>query len=287
MKAELQVIQAKKLGIDAGNHELKIAGESGVVGISAILGEFRERNLEESFSDSDIIFHYKDRKGFAGKLAEMESEFAGSLFGTTKAHEDTLIRVLLAIASYGGSGHHYDIVVGQPIEQHKKEEKQLIKDMLIGEHEIEINGQLIEIFIDRCEVAAEGGVAFWSAPRKGRVRILDFGSGTVNGATLVDGKYIDRDSFTTEFGLSTIKSLDRQAFVRAVYIETQKKRWQKSDPVFVIGGASDEMLPFVQHHFDIAELMKPQIRVDGDITNPHPKFANAIGMYNVAKGLFK
>lgn len=275
-----------KLGIDAGNHTVKIAGENGVIKFSSILGEYRERTLIETFSENDIVYVYGERKGFAGKLAEIESEFAGSIFGTTKAHEDTLIRVLLGIAQYGADAS-YEIVVGQPIIQHNEDEKKRIKDMLLGEHLIKVNDQRHKILIERCEVAAEGGVAFWSHPKKGLIRILDFGSGTVNGASLTDGKYIDRDSFTTDFGLSTIRSTDRTAFVRAVYIETQKKRWHKSDQVYIVGGASEELLPFIQNHFDQVELLRPKLMMNNELKFFHPEFANAVGMYNVAKGLFK
>jgi plasmid segregation protein ParM len=276
-----------KLGVDAGNNEVKIYGEEGAFKYPSILGEYRERKLTDSFSTGDIIYEFKGRKGFAGKLAEIESEFSGSIVGTTKAHEDTLIRVLLGIAQYESRSVKFDIVVGQPIEQHTDEEKKRIKKLLIGDHGITINDQKRNIYIERVEVAAEGGVAYWSSPRKGLVRILDFGSGTVNGATLLDAKYVDRDSFTIGYGLGTVRATNREAFMRSVYIKTQEKRWNKSDVILVTGGDADGMIKYVNAHFENAEILRPQDHSASGIKIVLPIFANAIGMYNVAKEVFK
>lgn len=275
-----------RLGIDAGNNELKIAGESGVFRMRSTLGEYRELKLRNTLEKGDIVYEYKGRKGFAGMLAEMESEFSGSMYGTSKAHEDTLIRVLLGISVYR-IAPQYEIVVGQPIVQHDDEEKQRIKQMLLGNHSIIVNDIRYEILIERVEVAAEGGVAFWSHPKKGLVRILDFGSGTVNGATILDGKYVDRDSFTTDFGLNTIRSQDRDAFMRAVFIESQRRRWNKSDSIYLVGGAAESMIQSAERHFENVDLLRPKLVSDGEIKFIDPVYANAVGMYNVAKGIFK
>lgn len=274
-----------KLGVDAGNSEIKIYGEKGAFKFSSIVGEYRERKLKNSFSDSDIVFEFRGRKGFAGKLAEMESEFSGSLYGTTKAHEDTLIRVLIGLTKYGIAAN-YQIVVGQPIEQHTEEEKQRIKQMLIGAHEITVNDVKHEIRIERVEVAAESGAAFWSNPKKGLIRILDFGSGTVNGASLLEGKYIDRDSFTCAFGLNTIQSTDKNALMRAVFIQAQQRRWNRDDKVFLVGGAAEELLEYAKNQFSSVELLKPKIVTDGRIDFLSPIFANAVGMYRIAEGVY-
>lgn len=275
------------LGIDAGNFEIKIYGDKGAFKTLSTIGEFRERRLKNSFSDQDIVFEYKGRKGFAGTLAQYESEFAGSIVGTSKAHEDTVIRVLIGIAQYTKEGGTFRIIVGQPIEQHTTEEKQIIKDLLTGDHEITINDEIYKITIERVEVSAEGGVAFWSHPKKGLVRILDFGSGTVNGASLMDGKYIDRDSFTADFGLSTIRSNDKQAFMRAVFIQTQKLKWSKFDAVHLVGGAAEELLPYAKAFYEHVEVLRPKINNGNQIQMIHPVFANAVGMFALTKGLFK
>lgn len=79
------------------------------------------------------------RKGYAGSIALYEDEFgSASIYGETKAHNDTKIRVLLAIHRYLERYHlnvsRFSIVVGQPIKGHKESEKTLIKKMLLGLH---------------------------------------------------------------------------------------------------------------------------------------------------------
>ncbi len=107
--------------------------------------------------------------------------------------------------------------------------------MLLGSHDLTLNGVKKTIKINRVEVAAEGGAAFWSNPQTVLVRIIDAGSATINCASLVDGKYIDKDSFTINFGCNTTKSNDLYAMVRGIVAQTSKK-WSPSDTVLVMGG---------------------------------------------------
>jgi len=110
--------------------------------------------------------------------------------------------------------------------------------MLLGSHDLTLNGVKKTIKINRVEVAAEGGAAFWSNSQTVLVRIIDAGSATINCASLVDGKYIDKDSFTINFGCNTTKSNDLYAMVRGIVAQTSKK-WSPSDTVLVMGGAAE------------------------------------------------
>jgi plasmid segregation protein ParM len=271
------------LGCDLGNGMIKVAGERGVISFVSTLGEYRERNLKSVFSQDDLWYEYEGRKGFAGTLALHESNFKGAVGGSTKAHEDTLIRLLLAISKYDpeSKAESYKVVVGQPISTHTEAEKARIKKLIKKDHIIKVNDQERSIKIKEAEVSAEGGVAFWSAPKKGLVRILDFGSATVNGATLIDGKYIDKDSFTYDNGMNTANDL--QSFMRAVFIECQYRHWSKSDRIFLVGGSAKKMQEYASNFFENVELLYPilnQSIVD-------PIYANAIGMYNIAKEIYK
>lgn len=271
------------VGIDAGNYEVKVAGPYGVDKFPSDLGEYRERKLEQRFSYDDIVWEYNGRKGFAGTLAKFESEFNGSMLGATKAHEDCRIRVLLALHRYANMDY-YRIVVGQPIGQHTDVEKDKIKQMLQGEHRFTVNGVMKRITIERVEVAAEGGAAFWSAPRDGLVHVLDAGSGTINGATLVDRKYIDRDSFTLTFGANSTKTYDLEAMARA--IATKAHMWGKGDLVLVAGGIAEEILQHIWTYFPRAEVLRPQIRKGDDQEQLHPCYANAVGNYNIGRAYY-
>jgi plasmid segregation protein ParM len=267
------------VGLDAGNYAIKGFGDRGIIKLLSDIGEYRDRRLTQSHGVDDIIFEFKGRKGFAGSLARYESEFNGSIMGDTKAHEDTLIRVLLGLNKYGGD--HFKVVVGQPISSHIREEKERIKEMLKGTHEIVINRKKRVLTIEEVEVAAEGGAAFWSNPIPGTVRVIDVGSGTVNGASLIDGRYLDRDSFTLKFGMNSTLSNDHEAMVRGIVAEALKK-WGRGDTVMVAGGAAKQLTPIIKETFKKAATITPEYK--GNLYEP--MFANAIGFYKIGRKLW-
>jgi plasmid segregation protein ParM len=259
------------VGIDAGNHEVKVVTGTNKFKFLSDIGEWRDRRLKQKHGEDDMDFVYGDRKGFAGTLARYECELGGCIMGDTKAHEDTLIRVLLALWKLENKS--YQIVVGQPIAQHSPSEKQFIKDMIKGHHQITVNGVTRSFNIERVEVAAEGATAFWSAPRKGLLRIIDVGSATVNCASLIDGRYIDKDSFTMSFGMNTIQSNDLRALARAIGAETLKK-YKRNDNVLVIGGAGMVLQPFLKSIYP------------NTFTLSEPVYANALGFYEIGRRLY-
>ena len=88
------------LGVDAGNHKGKVVGPFGVDSFKTNICDWFERNVEEKFGVDDMEFEIGNRKGFAGSIAEHEDDYGnGTRYGDSKAHEDTKIRVLLAINS--------------------------------------------------------------------------------------------------------------------------------------------------------------------------------------------
>ncbi len=263
------------IGVDAGNYEVKVVWQKGVSRFPSDIGEYRERKLEQVFSKNDMVVEYAGKKYFAGTLAKYESEFNARMMGESKAHLDCKLRILIALHQVEGSGL-YKIIVGQPIGAHTKEEKEAIKRSLKGFHTISINSKSRTFMIERVEVAAEGGSAFWSAPQDGIVRIIDIGSGTVNCATLHDRRYIDKDSFSMMIGANTTKTQDPQALARAIAAEAGKK-WHKQDAVKVAGGPAESLLPYLQEYFPRADIIRPFI--NGQILPP--VFANAIGFYRI------
>lgn len=268
------------VGFDGGNNEIKTASHRGCIRLLSNIGEYRERKLEQLHGEDDIIYEFKGKKGFAGTLAKYESEFNGSIMGTTKAHDDTLIRVLLGLWKHGGT--HFNLVVGQPITGHTKDEKDKLKKMLTGAHDIVINGKKNTFTIGKVEVAAEGGAAFWSNPVKGMVRIIDIGSGTVNYASILDGRYIDKDSDTIKKGMNTNKSTDKREFVRGIATEVLTK-WERSDTVFVAGGAAHDLIPYVKEFFPNANLINPFH--NGSLVEP--VYANAVGFYKIGRQIYE
>ena len=264
------------VGVDAGNYATKVSGPLGHRSYLSALGEWRDRRLKQVHGDDDIEFEYNGRRGFAGTLALYESEFAGSMLGSSKAHEDTLLRILIALHRYGGSD--YEIVTGSPIDRHTEDEKQRITRMVQGKHLITVNGVEKQIRVRECRVAPEGGAAYWSAPVKGLIRIVDMGSGTVNLATLMDGRYVDRDSFTLRVGSESTKSKDLPALVRIIVTNTSGK-WDSQDELRVAGGVAEQALPLIRKHYVGAKLLQPM----GSLS---PSMGNAVGFYAIAQRVF-
>lgn len=272
------------LGIDAGNHEVKVMGPYGPMKFLSDIGEFRERRLEELFGNDDMAGEYKGRKFFAGSLARYESEFVGSMMGDTKAHDDTLLRVLLAIHRYTDETN-IRIVVGQPISSHLPDQKQKIEEMIIGKHTLKVNGIEKTFSIPNVRIGAEGAAAFASVPIMGLVRIIDVGSGTVNCATIMDGRFIDQDSFTLTFGANTTKSEDKREMSRAIATQATKK-WGRANLVLLAGGFAEEILPYISQYFPNNRLLRPRIQGEGAWKYLHPVYANACGFYEIARKVY-
>lgn len=273
------------LGVDNGNNEIKTMGAYGTQKVLSCLGEATELNLGNALRKDDMIYEYEGKRGFAGTLAEEQSEFKRNMMGDTKAHEDAMIRVLIALHRY--SDHNeFAIVVGQPISKHKDEEKRIIKEMLKKNHLFTLNGVRKSINIRRVEVAAEGGASFWCQPEIGTVRIIDIGSGTINCATLKDKRYIEKECYTIQYGMNTNKSNNIEALAQSIITETSKK-WGKHDNVRIVGGAAEVIEPYIQRYYTNANTFYPRIKEADLYKRVHPVFANAIGYYNIARSVLK
>lgn len=248
--------------------------------------------MEEHFGSDDMEFEIDGRKGFAGTIAKHEDEFGdGTMYGDSKAHEDTKIRVLLAIYRYMNKYcPHFDriaIVTGQPIKSHKPSEKDKIKQMLEGIQKFKVNGKNHSFIIEEVGVAPEGSGAFWSLPQNDTIRIIDIGSGTVNAATIIDQHHINSASTTFNFGIETITNNDDLSkMARGIIRNTTKLKWNKRDKVLICGGISEGIAPFIIEHYSNAEIMEPKLQRGNGVTKLHPVFANAAGFYELAKGAY-
>jgi len=263
------------VAIDAGGHSTKIYDGQKIHRFSSAIGyDWRERNLKQQQGEYDFEWEYKGQRGFAGTLALYESECAESRKGDSKAHPDALLRILIALHQFG-EGIEHKIVVGQPIKTHTKDEKELIKGMVIGRHELTVNGQRKHLLITRCEVAAEGVTAGLLAPGIGTVRVIDIGSGTVNFGTLIDRRFNDKGSFTLSSGVETIRSTDSQAFGRQISLRALSSGWKDSDAVFLCGGGAGVMLEVVRGYFPNAQLISVE-----------PVTANVRAFHMIARKLY-
>lgn len=276
------------LGIDAGNYEGKIVGPYGADSFRTAICDWFSRDIVESFGDDDMEFEINGRKGFAGTIAAYEDvNSGGAMYGDSKAHDDTLIRVLLAIYRYMERYDLYfskvSIVTGQPIITHKDEEKKIIQQMLIGDHNFVVNGKQVRFNIEDVGVAAEGAGAFWSQPQNDTVRIIDVGSGTVNAATVINRRFINNASDTFNFGVET-SNKDMESLARDIVRSTTRLKWKRDDNVFVCGGVANNILPYIAQHYSKAQIILPYLRRNNrDIKLLQPVYSNATGFYEIAR----
>lgn len=273
------------LGIDAGGYETKVCTANGSYKFLSTIGEYRDRKWNDSFSKDDMIWEYEGEKGFAGSLAFFESDFGGNIRGNSKFHKDAKIRILLAVYRFGSFNNK--IIVGQPIDTHVEDEKQGIREMLLGSHAVSINGRTKEFSIDRIEIAPEGpsGALSQTMP-EGLVRIIDIGSGTTNYASLHNYRRIDKGSFTDMTGMETTKTKDPEKMALKIY-RTISSYWDKNDTIFISGGGAVKVFDHLIQYLPNCQLIRPCISdKNGQLTSLTPEFANAAGFYALAERLF-
>ena len=281
------------LGIDAGNHSAKTVGEFGSDIFKTNICDWFDRKVEETFGQDDMEFEIGERKGFAGTIAEFEDEFGtSSMYGNSKAHEDTKIRVLLAIYRYMKknylSSKNIAIVVGQPITMHNQSEKDKIVELLRGKHEFIVNGEKQSFTITDVGVAPEGSSAFWVFDKMGKWRIIDIGSGTVNASTINDKHHVNNASDTLNFGVETVNDEeDYKRIARGIIRNTTSLKWLQDDNVLVCGGIAEGILPLITEHYTKAIVLKPTLNIGGSVVQLHPVYANSVGYFELAKGAFK
>lgn len=268
------------LGVDAGNYKTKAVNLENQVSFYSDVGEYRERNLVQSFGPDDMVVEYCGRRYFAGSLAKYESELGGTVMGNSKAHGDAALRVLLAICRHSPGGGKFNVVVGQPVSMYSDEEKSKIESALKGRHEITVNDQRHCFSVEKVGVAPEGAASLWSDPADGLLRILDIGSATINAATIIDRRYIDKESTTINIGMNTISTSDKDTIAEGIVRQVLKK-WNRNDLIRVTGGAAYEMVKPLSRHLTRVEPLVPVL----GSTKLHPAYANAVGFYRIARGV--
>ena len=282
------------LGIDAGNHYGKTAGAFGVDMYRTAICDYFARDIVERHGDDDMEFELNGRRGYAGTIAANEDQFGvTSLYGDTKAHEDTLIRVLLAIYRYTTKYYldieRVSIVCSQPIISHTADEKAKLVALLRGTHDITVNGVSKRYIIEEVGITAEGSVAYLANPQLGELRIIDIGSGTTNCATIRDKRHINTSSGTFNFGMETLANNASLAEVaRGIIRATTSLKWRKNDVIYACGGVANDILPLLAAHYINARLLTPYLRTqDGNYSILAPIYANAVGNYEVARRTFR
>jgi plasmid segregation protein ParM len=277
------------IGIDAGNFETKVIHEKGYDNFISSIGEWKKRTAADIHSKQDMEFHiinkYDNYKGFAGPLANVESEYGGTVYGISKNHQDAITRILLATWR-NIINERASIVVGQPYKGHTDEEKQEIIIALKGEHSVTVNGKRKDFVIEDVKVGIEGAMAFLSSPISGPCNIIDIGSGTVNCIHFLNKRIVDRKCDTLPFGSETSKSGTNFEGMASGIFKNMSGVWNKSDPTFICGGSAEIIELSLRKYYPLAKVLKPKADISGVSIALDTKFANAIGMYNVGRKVY-
>lgn len=263
------------VGGDWGNDHVKLCTPNGVQKFPSDIISYRDIKVENDLRIYDFIFEYGNRKGLAGTLARDEkNDLDRSRRGDTKLHEDALIRILIAIHQFTDT--RIKLVVGQPIKQHSRD-KERIKDMLLGTHRITVNGLEKTITIEDVLVAVEGGSALFSNPKRGKVHLIDIGSGTINFATSKNNRFINSESDTIPKG---IENLDHnyEAIAQNIQNVAIDLGWKENEPTYLVGGGAPLLKEYLPY-----PVFNPMF--DGKLYPP--EVANAIGFYKIGEQVWQ
>lgn len=258
------------VAVDCGRSYVKVMTENRTFMFPSKISAWRKRNYRQELED-DLELTYRGGRWFVGKLAEREGEFTRQAMQDTKAVEETLLLTLTAIHQAGAVGN-VTLVTGLPIANFTEKEREAVRRLLEGYHEVTVNGQFSRIRITRVYTTIEGGGAFFASPRSGLVRIIDVGAKTTNYATFNEKIFIDRESGTLPIGWETVRETNEREMADAIAGAVSKK-WNSDDVVILIGGMANKLERYVQGHFRYAFAMSD------------PQTANVRGYYEVGKAL--
>lgn len=270
------------VGLDIGRRNLKLYTGKEFIIFPAVIGEWRELKLHNHFGKKAFEGEFHEKKFFAGVLAENESEYARQMLVDDKATPDALLTALIALHEAGLT--EVDVMTGLPYSLHDEQNKVKLKMLLEGKHTIKVNGIRRIITIKRARVALEGGSAFWVKPSRGVVRIIDGGSKTINCITMRNKIYVDKESYTLDFGFDTNKSDDMDNLVTSI-VGSVGKTWNANDTVLTVGGEANLLAGKMKEYFPrITPLEEGKTVVDfaGDIVDFNI-FANSVGYYKLGQ----
>ena len=235
------------ISIDTGRSHTKVIAPNMQVKFSSIISEWYERPLSKG---GDYELEYQG-KYFVGELAK-EGYFRTINTSSNKIHEDMKLLFITALAAIN-SPNETIIVTGVPVDHHIEDIKKDMRHYLKGTHEGKLNGKEFKFTVKALEICPEGAAAYWDyvldnhgniiRDTTGTYRIIDIGSRTINVATIINQMYLNRESFTLDYGCydyEHAKVKDKKLFYKRI-INDVRKRWtdyKESDRVLFSGGGS-------------------------------------------------
>lgn len=268
------------VAVDCGRNSVKAFDGRSLLSIPSCVGEWRQRRISEG---GDYEVEIDGQRFFVGELAEFESRFKREMVSRSKIHEETRVLTLTAIALLADTSKPIRLITGLPVAQYTQEVKANYTNLLAGTYMVTVNGQkrFINLSHDNISPTIEGAGAYWSEVLsgkeiKGKCRIIDMGSRTINALTINSKRFSDVDSHTLDYGcleLQNVENADEEAaeqLARRIYGDLLR-RWldMKDEPVLLSGGGALLLEPWLRQNFKNSRLIND------------PVFANAIGYYRM------
>ncbi|WP_044641443.1 ParM/StbA family protein [Risungbinella massiliensis] len=258
------------VAVDAGRSFTKVKVGNRVFEFPSKVSKALEGHRDQMPGDLEVRYQGKDY--FVGRLAEREG-YAWTNMLETKVHEQTLIEILTAcfLAEVVGK---VAIMTSIPINMYSKEmERSGLKKLLVGDHEILVNGVYRKLQVEKVGIGLECACSYFNHKRPGKVRIIDPGARTTNFATYQDGIYIGKESGTISYGWDSVRGSDPDLMANLIISEIGKS-WSTSDQLEIIGGrAQDLELPMQKQGFVHTHAVTDA------------KYANVTGLYEIGRNL--
>lgn len=266
------------IAIDNGGFSTCIKTKTALTKFPSAKGKFHERNLSNALGKNEFIFELSGEKYFAGNLAE-QAYLPLQMHTDTKQHIFYDLSILAAIHMYGFDINY--VVTCVPIKRHNQEEKEGIKDRLVGEWTFSINNERKTFRIDDVIIAPEGVSSFWNHMDQGMTHWVDWGSRTINYATVKnDGenmRFIDSQSGTFfGKGLEALEDLPNIESLADFVAGRLSAKWDKNNKVYHVGGGAlnKQLIKQFSSYFPNSEV------------HPNPQTANVSGMYLLGRSVF-
>lgn len=302
------------LGVDAGLNGVKVVGPKGEVYFRSLVVPEPPKMLKFSKQlgiQNRFELEYDDERYILGEHAEFINTFNQIDFDShsatgSKNDISAFIKALGGICRYMEFFEQFDdedvevyIVFGSPITSAADEDEVIeIEDRFLNDGEpIEIiyNDIPLNITFKDIIVVPEGVAANYGADFTGLdiVYICDAGSQNVNLAALKDGTPIPQGSGSLVNGVEYFKEMyDSKAaktLAKQIKSRIEKMKWPKGVTVNVCGGYSVELATAfndIKNNPYQMEVMKPELIQGKKSRALQPIFANAAGMYNIARSTF-
>lgn len=305
------------MSIDCGIYGVKAVGGKGEILFESIIypkpdsmikftGDFGLANPFEVVFD-DIPYVLGDHAKFLQTLNPISFTTHGA--GGSKNSEDSVIKALGAVCRYLDTYEDFEddeievyAFFGSPlINATDEEEVAAIQARFENKgrpFDYNYNGFDLKIRFNHLEVMPEGAAAFYSSvPFKSlHTYIADAGSQTINLIAFMNGMPNGMAANTLKNGVEYFKrnysAHTAKMLAKAILSEAERLKWDPAYTVWACGGYALELASAfndLQDNPYTMELVRPELVLEGKKglkKTLDPVFANAVGMYVLAKAHF-